>query len=80
MLIDFQLRMFETKEGIAEYHFEMTAFDEYGHGIESKTVGPCNTRVGLGMFSAFRTRINRQYNPVQADPDDDDFRQDELPF
>lgn len=80
MYIDFQLQMFELKTSPGHYNFAMQCLDDGGHIIAEKIVEDQNTRVGLGLFSAFRLRCQRQFGGVPADSDDNDYRQDELPF
>lgn len=78
MVIDFSLSLSEYSDQPGIYNVMAVAYNEVGDRIEVKTWEGISAHKASGMFSAFRVRVIRQYNPnIDAPPADEQL---ELPF
>lgn len=78
MNIDFTLALREYEYEPTLYDVCARAYNEAGDLLEQKTWMQLSATKAVSMFSAFRVRVIRQYNPKVDDPPAD--TQLELPF
>lgn len=78
VLIDFTLSLTEHVNEPGIYDVVAYAYDEAGNRLDAKKWEGLSAHRAAGMFSAFRVRVIKQYNPRVDDPPND--QQLELPF
>jgi len=78
MVIDFSLQLFESVTQPSLYDVVVKAYNDQGEVLEAKSWMGLSAHKAQGMFSAFRVRVVKQYNPKVDDPPAD--IQLELPF